>query len=204
MVSARFDNMLYFYPHYDVCNHIKSSKSRKKPFTPTSLRNSGAGEFIRISEASTLNDLLRATMLRIRVINHTIVGYVRYARFSQMQALASLFAYGQPGYRGSRCKATARLLPCEIPASEWKKISLRCSFFGGDTCDTIWIIVTFCPIHAFANVDLWIITLQNIHLQIFIRDFCIKQYILCPAITLSVRLLIIVSVPQKKSIVDSQ
>ena len=24
----------------------------------------------------------------------------------------------QPGYRGSRCKATARLLPCEIPASE--------------------------------------------------------------------------------------
>ena len=24
----------------------------------------------------------------------------------------------QPGYRGSRCKATARLLPCKIPASE--------------------------------------------------------------------------------------
>ena len=27
----------------------------------------------------------------------------------------------QPGYRGSRCKATARLLPCKIPASEQKK-----------------------------------------------------------------------------------
>jgi hypothetical protein len=35
-------------------------------------------------------------MLRIRATNRTIVGYVRYARFSQMQALASLFACGQP------------------------------------------------------------------------------------------------------------
>ena len=33
---------------------------------------------------------------------------------------------------GSRCKATAQLLPCKIPASEQKKNSLRCSFFGGD------------------------------------------------------------------------
>ena len=45
---------------------------------------------------STLNALLQATMLRIRATNRTIVDYVRYARFSQMQALASLFACGQP------------------------------------------------------------------------------------------------------------
>lgn len=51
------------------------------------LRNSEVSEFTRINAASTLNDLLRATMLRIRVINHTLVGYVSYARFSQMQAL---------------------------------------------------------------------------------------------------------------------
>ena len=35
-------------------------------------------------------------MLRIRATNRTIVGYVRCARFPQMQALASLFACGQP------------------------------------------------------------------------------------------------------------
>ena len=45
---------------------------------------------------STLNALLQATMLRIRATNRTTVGYVRYARFPQMQALASLFACGQP------------------------------------------------------------------------------------------------------------
>ena len=45
---------------------------------------------------STLNALLQATMLRIRATNRTIVGYVRCARFPQMQALASLFACGQP------------------------------------------------------------------------------------------------------------
>ena len=60
-----------------------------------SERNSGTGEFIRGSGASTLNDLLQATMLRIRAMNRTIVGYVRCARFPQMQALASLFACGQ-------------------------------------------------------------------------------------------------------------
>ncbi len=58
-------------------------------------RNSGTGELIRGSGASTLNDLLQATMLRIRAMNRTIVGYVRCARFPQMQALASLFACGQ-------------------------------------------------------------------------------------------------------------
>ena len=49
---------------------------------------------------STLNALLQATMLRIRATNRTIVSYVRCARFSQMQALASLFACGQPRGRG--------------------------------------------------------------------------------------------------------
>ena len=44
---------------------------------------------------STLNALLQATMLRIRATNRTIVGYVRCARFPQMQALASLFTCGQ-------------------------------------------------------------------------------------------------------------
>ena len=62
--------------------------------------NSGASEFTHISEASTLNALLQATMLRIRATNRTIVGYVRCARFPQMQALASLFACGQPRGRG--------------------------------------------------------------------------------------------------------
>ena len=49
---------------------------------------------------STLDALLQATMLRIRATNRTIVSYVRCARFSQMQALASLFACGQPRGRG--------------------------------------------------------------------------------------------------------
>jgi len=35
-------------------------------------------------------------MLRIRAKNRTSLVYVRYARFPQMQALASLFACGQP------------------------------------------------------------------------------------------------------------
>ncbi len=54
--------------------------------------------FPKISQkrSSTLNDLLQATMLCIRATNRTIVGYVRCARFPQMQALASLFACGQP------------------------------------------------------------------------------------------------------------
>ena len=51
-------------------------------------------------------------MLRIRVINHTIVGYVRYARFSQMQALASLFACGQPeGVHAAGGTASPRRAP---------------------------------------------------------------------------------------------
>ena len=41
------------------------------------------------------------------MINHTIVGYVRYARFSQMQALASLFACAQLR-RGSDAKQRVR------------------------------------------------------------------------------------------------
>ena len=38
----------------------------------------------------------------------------------------------QPGYRGSRCKATARLLPCEIPADNKKQAVSTACFFGGD------------------------------------------------------------------------
>ena len=76
--------------------------------------NSGASEFTHISEASTLNALLQATMLRIRATNRTIVGYVRCARFPQMQALASLFACGQPGYRGSHGDAVLRFFKIAI------------------------------------------------------------------------------------------
>ena len=64
--------------------------------------------------SSTLNDLLQATMLRIRATNRTIVGYVRCARFPQMQALASLFACGQPGYRGSHGDAVLRFFKIAI------------------------------------------------------------------------------------------
>ena len=80
---------------------------------------------------STLNDLLQAIMLRIRATNRTIVGYVCYARFPQMQALASLFACGQPGYRGSHGDAVLRFFKIAInPRIEIKKKnSLRCSFF---------------------------------------------------------------------------
>ena len=63
---------------------------------------------------STLNALLQATMLRIRATNRTIVGYVRCARFPQMQALASLFACGQPGYRGSHGDAVLRFFKIAI------------------------------------------------------------------------------------------
>ena len=64
----------------------------------------GSPEY-RKSGASTLNDLLQATMLCIRAINRTIVGYVRCARFPQMQALASLFACGQ--HAGVRLQSNA-------------------------------------------------------------------------------------------------
>ena len=74
--------------------------------------NSGASEFTHISEASTLNALLQATMLRIRATNRTIVGYVRCARFPQMQALASLFACGQPeGVHAAGGTASPRRAP---------------------------------------------------------------------------------------------
>ena len=53
-------------------------------------------------------------MLRIRATNRTIVGYVRCARFPQMQALASLFACGQPGYRGSHGDAVLRFFKIAI------------------------------------------------------------------------------------------
>ena len=62
--------------------------------------------FYALQKTSVINnDLLQATMLRIRATNRTIVVYVRYARFSQMQALASLFACGQPRDRGVDCEA---------------------------------------------------------------------------------------------------
>ena len=70
----------------------------------------------RKSGASTLNDLLQATMLCIRAINRTIVGYVRCARFPQMQALASLFACGQPAgvrLQGNACDSTQNPL-CKL------------------------------------------------------------------------------------------
>ena len=53
-------------------------------------------------------------MLRIRATNRTIVGYVRCARFPQMQALASLFACGQPGYRGLHGDAVLRFFKIAI------------------------------------------------------------------------------------------
>ena len=53
-------------------------------------------------------------MLRIRATNRTIVGYVHCARFPQMQALASLFACGQPGYRGSHGDAVLRFFKIAI------------------------------------------------------------------------------------------
>ena len=51
-------------------------------------------------------------MLRIRATNRTIVGYVRCARFPQMQALASLFACGQPeGVYAAGGTASPRRVP---------------------------------------------------------------------------------------------
>ena len=67
--------------------------------------------FPKISQkrSSTLNDLLQATMLRIRETNRTIVGYVRCARFPQMQAIASLFTCGQPKGSPPRIQKQPRL-----------------------------------------------------------------------------------------------
>ena len=95
------------------------------------LRNSEVSEFTRINAASTLNDLLQATMLRIRATNRTIVGYVRCARFPQMQALASLFACGQPeGVHAAGGTAS----PCRAPEKKTNPIVIGFVFFvsGGD------------------------------------------------------------------------
>ena len=80
---------------------------------------------------STLNALLQATMLRIRATNRTIVGYVRCARFPQMQALASLFACGQPeGVHAAGGTAS----PCRAPEKKTNPIVIGFVFFvsGGD------------------------------------------------------------------------
>ena len=61
---------------------------------PKSTKVSFGAPWVSQKRSSTLNDLLQATMLRIRATNRTIVGYVRCARFPQMQALASLFTCG--------------------------------------------------------------------------------------------------------------
>ena len=65
-------------------------------------------------------------MLRIRATNRTIVGYVRCARFPQMQALASLFACGQPeGVHAAGGTAS----PCRVPEKE-KEPDKSGSFFS--------------------------------------------------------------------------
>ena len=84
---------------------------------------------------STLNALLQATMLRIRATNRTTVGYVRCARFPQMQALASLFACGQPGEPGFTPQA-ARCAPHRAKFLFWSIIKTRrnkSGFYGGET-----------------------------------------------------------------------
>ena len=70
-------------------------------------------------------------MLRIRATNRTIVGYVRCARFPQMQALASLFACGQP--EGVHA-AGGTALPCRVPEKEKEPDKIGFVFFicGGD------------------------------------------------------------------------
>ena len=70
-------------------------------------------------------------MLRIRATNRTIVGYVRCARFPQMQALASLFACGQPeGVHAAGGTAS----PCRAPEKEKEPDKIGFIFFvsGGD------------------------------------------------------------------------
>ena len=70
-------------------------------------------------------------MLRIRATNRTIVGYVRCARFPQMQALASLFACGQPeGVHAAGGTAS----PCRAPEKKKNPTVIGFVFFvsGGD------------------------------------------------------------------------
>ena len=70
-------------------------------------------------------------MLRIRATNRTIVGYVRCARFPQMQALASLFACGQPeGVHAAGGTASPR----RVPEKEKEPDKIGFVFFncGGD------------------------------------------------------------------------
>ena len=83
---------------------------------PKSTKVSFGVPWISQKRSSTLNDLLQATMLRIRATNRTIVGYVRCARFPQMQALASSFACGQPAgvqLQGNACDSTQNPL-CKL------------------------------------------------------------------------------------------
>ena len=83
----------------------------------------------------TLNALLQATMLRIRATNRTIVGYVRCARFPQMQALASLFACGQPLKTTHRVVSlTLSFKSLLLSIEKQKRTSKHLSvLFGGET-----------------------------------------------------------------------
>ena len=73
-------------------------------------------------------------MLRIRATNRTIVGYVHCARFPQMQALASLFACGQPGEPGFTPQAARCSASCKIPfRSIIKTRQISSGFYGGET-----------------------------------------------------------------------
>ena len=70
-------------------------------------------------------------MLRIRATNRTIVGYVRCARFPQMQALASLFACGQPA--GVQLQSNGTAFVVRNPRFGIKKgTAFAVPFFGGD------------------------------------------------------------------------
>ena len=70
-------------------------------------------------------------MLRIRATNRTIVGYVRCARFPQMQALASLFACGQPeGVHAAGGTAFAEQSPRK--EKEPDRIGFVLFAYGGD------------------------------------------------------------------------
>ena len=62
------------------------------------------------------------------------VFYVRCVRFSQMQALASLFACGQPGEPGFTPQAARCSASCKIPfRSIIKTRQISSGFYGGET-----------------------------------------------------------------------
>ena len=84
---------------------------------------------------STLSALLQATMLRIRATNRTIVGYVRCARFSQMQALASLFACGQPSEPGFTPQAARCTASCKITVSEHRETGICSCLLQSNPCN---------------------------------------------------------------------